>query len=115
MPAWHSGVQPTDVVSVFAPRFAAAQVEWMVTGGVAAILYGEPRLTQDIDVVVVIGARDVARFADQFPESGGEIFASRPSPLSKRAQHRQRTRRPSQFRAQCVSPPPSRTSHDHSS
>lgn len=41
----------------------------MVTGGVAAIVYGEPRLTQDIDVVVVIGTRDAPRFAAQFPES----------------------------------------------
>jgi hypothetical protein len=30
----------------------------MVAGGVAAILYGEPRLTQDIDVVVALQARD---------------------------------------------------------
>jgi len=62
-------VPPTDAVSVFAPRFAAAGVPWMVTGGVAAIVYGEPRLTQDIDVVVVIGAGEVSRFADQFPDS----------------------------------------------
>lgn len=41
----------------------------MVTGGVAAIVYGEPRLTQDLYVVVAIGAGDVSRFADQFPES----------------------------------------------
>jgi hypothetical protein len=62
-------VQPTDVVSIFAPRLAAAGVEWMVTGGVAAIVYGEPRLTQDIDVVVAMDHRDAVRFAEQFPET----------------------------------------------
>lgn len=41
----------------------------MVSGGVAAILYGEPRLTQDIDVVIALDPGDAARFAQQFPES----------------------------------------------
>lgn len=64
-----SVVRPTDAVSIFAPLFAAAGVEWMVSGGVAAILYGEPRLTQDIDVVVAMLPRDAMRFAQQFPET----------------------------------------------
>jgi len=41
----------------------------MVAGGVAAILYAEPRLTQDIDVVVALQARDAGHFANQFPET----------------------------------------------
>jgi hypothetical protein len=41
----------------------------MVSGGVAAILYGEPRLTQDIDVVVAMLPRDAMRFARQFPDT----------------------------------------------
>lgn len=32
----------TDVISLFAPPLAACGVEWMVAGGVAAIVYGEP-------------------------------------------------------------------------
>ena len=64
-----SVVRPTDVVSIFAPLFTAAGVEWMVSGGVAAILYGEPRLTQDIDVVVAMEPRDAMRFAQQFPDT----------------------------------------------
>lgn len=41
----------------------------MVAGGVAAILYGEPRLTQDLDVVVALQAHDAEHFANQFPEA----------------------------------------------
>ena len=41
----------------------------MVTGGVAAIAYGEPRLTNDVDVVVRIEPRDADRFVAPFPES----------------------------------------------
>jgi len=31
---------------------AALGIPYMVTGGVAAIVYGEPRLTNDVDIVV---------------------------------------------------------------
>ena len=60
-------LQPTDVLSVFAPRLRAAGVEWMVAGGVAAIAYGEPRFTQDLDVVLALEAVDAARLANCFP------------------------------------------------
>ncbi|WP_337172610.1 hypothetical protein [Gemmatimonas aurantiaca] len=59
---------PTDVLSVFAPRFAVAGIEWMVAGGVAAILYGEPRFTQDIDVVVEMQPHDAQRLVAAFPD-----------------------------------------------
>lgn len=40
----------------------------MVAGGVAAIVYGEPRLTQDLDIVAVIDPVKAAALASQFPE-----------------------------------------------
>jgi hypothetical protein len=40
----------------------------MIAGGVAAIVYGEPRLTQDLDVVLALTPADADRFAAQFPE-----------------------------------------------
>jgi hypothetical protein len=44
----------------------------MVTGGMAAIIYGEPRLTNDIDVVVQLPWRDAGRFAAVYPV--GEFY-----------------------------------------
>jgi hypothetical protein len=41
----------------------------MVTGGLAAIVYGEPRLTNDVDVVVQLAPADAARFLGAFPPS----------------------------------------------
>lgn len=41
----------------------------MIAGGVAAILYGEPRLTQDIDLVVALRPRDAASVSAQFPDA----------------------------------------------
>ena len=32
----------------------------MVVGGFAAIFYGEPRLTHDIDIILFLGVSDVA-------------------------------------------------------
>lgn len=40
----------------------------MIAGGIAAIVYGEPRLTQDIEVVVGLRPGDAQRVAAQFPE-----------------------------------------------
>lgn len=65
--ARYSVLQPTDVLSVFAPRLLASGVEWMVAGGVASILYGEPRLTQDLDVVLRLTTIDAARLEAAFP------------------------------------------------
>jgi len=61
-------MRPTDLIAVFAPRLDAAGIEWMIAGGVASIVYGEPRLTLDLDVVVKLTSADAARFARQFPE-----------------------------------------------
>jgi hypothetical protein len=39
----------------------------MVTGGLAAIIYGEPRLTNDVDVVVRLVPADAERLSAAFP------------------------------------------------
>lgn len=39
----------------------------MITGAAASIIYGEPRLTLDLDVVVEISAQDINRIIDAFP------------------------------------------------
>ncbi len=40
----------------------------MATGAVAAIVYGEPRLTLDLDIVLQLSVPDAARFAAAFPD-----------------------------------------------
>lgn len=42
-------------------------VRYLVSGSVAAILYGEPRLTHDVDFVVYLRADDVPRLRESFP------------------------------------------------
>jgi hypothetical protein len=56
--------------SPFAPfivRFEALGIPYMVTGSTAGIVYGEPRMTHDIDVVAQLTMRDVPAFVAAFP------------------------------------------------
>jgi hypothetical protein len=39
----------------------------MITGAVASIIYGEPRLTNDIDLVISMSPGDIETFSDGFP------------------------------------------------
>jgi hypothetical protein len=42
-------------------------VRYIVGGSVAAILYGEPRLTHDVDFIVFLRYEDIARLRQAFP------------------------------------------------
>lgn len=52
-----------DLVGLFVAPLNRAGIEYMVTGGLAAVVYGHPRLTLDVDLVVRMSARDAAVFA----------------------------------------------------
>ncbi len=59
--------EPTpDLISLFVAPLNTIGLTYMVTGSVAATMYGEPRLTNDIDLVVVLSTDDVARLAMAF-------------------------------------------------
>lgn len=42
-------------------------IRYIISGSVAAIFYGEPRLTHDVDFVAFLSAPDVAKLAKEFP------------------------------------------------
>jgi len=46
-------------------------IQYMVTGSVAAMIYGEPRITHDIDLVLQLHAEDISDFISVF---GDEEF-----------------------------------------
>jgi hypothetical protein len=56
--------------SLFEPfivRLERLGIPYFITGSMAGILYGEPRLTHDVDIVIALSSRDVHRFVDAFP------------------------------------------------
>lgn len=57
-----------DLVSTFLRPLNRAAVPYMVTGSVAATIYGEPRFTQDIDLVLRLSSADASRMADAFDD-----------------------------------------------
>lgn len=57
-----------DELSVFAQRLEALGAPYMVTGATAAILYGQPRLTNDLDVVLALGDAHRPALRSVFPE-----------------------------------------------
>lgn len=52
---------------VFISRLNALGVHYMITGSVASMIYGEPRLTHDIDLVIELNQDDAETFAEAFP------------------------------------------------
>jgi hypothetical protein len=44
-------------------------IPYCITGSVAASVYGEPRLTADVDVVVLLGSGDIPALREAFPDS----------------------------------------------
>lgn len=56
-----------DLFTLFTSRLDAAGIVYMVTGSVAAMVYGEPRLTHDVDLVVDLGEHALPAFLASFP------------------------------------------------
>lgn len=44
------------------------QIPYMIVGSIAAMIYGEPRLTHDMDLVIDILPQDAGKFVTLFPE-----------------------------------------------
>jgi len=58
-----------DLLELFVARLEDAGVHHLVTGSVAATLYGEPRATHDIDLVVALSASEAPALTAAFPEA----------------------------------------------
>ena len=60
-----------DLFSIFTARLEKVGVPYMVTGSVAGMIYGEPRLTHDVDIVCELDDAAIDRLPSLFP---GEEF-----------------------------------------
>ena len=50
-----------DLIELFVAPLERIGIRYLVTGSVAATLYGEPRATHDIDLVAILRATDGVR------------------------------------------------------
>jgi hypothetical protein len=60
-------MQPLEPFLIFTRKLNDLGVRYMVTGSTAAIYYGEPRMTNDVDIVLFLRRQDSTRFAQAFP------------------------------------------------
>jgi hypothetical protein len=67
-------MQEPNLFGLFASRLNDQKLNYMITGSVASIVYGEPRLTHDIDIVLDLDASDVNSFVAAFPT--GEFYVA---------------------------------------
>jgi hypothetical protein len=56
-----------ELYQIFIEIFNSLGLRYMVTGAAASIVYGEPRLTNDIDLVLDLTSAEVETFLDSFP------------------------------------------------
>lgn len=56
-----------NLYRIFLSRLEKYNMPYIVTGAVASVIYGEPRLTNDIDLVVELKDKDAQKIIDAFP------------------------------------------------
>ena len=69
-----------SLIALFVRPLNELRIPYLVTGGVASVIYGEPRFTRDIDIVVALRPHDARRFAggwsaDEFYVPPVEVIA----------------------------------------
>lgn len=62
-------MQEPDLYSLFTEKLNKAGIPYAITGSVASIIYGEPRMTHDIDIVIEVAADWAEEFLNSFPIS----------------------------------------------
>lgn len=60
-------MQPLDLLGLFTAPLDALGLRYFVTGSLASLVYGEPRLTHDADLVVELADADAPRLEAAFP------------------------------------------------
>jgi hypothetical protein len=73
-PPGDSRMEPSDLLRVVANVFETLGLRYFVTGSTVTIFFGEPRFTNDIDIVVNLPESQVIEFCRQFPKN--EFYVS---------------------------------------
>lgn len=58
-----------SLISIFVAPLNRARIEYIVTGGLASVVYGHPRLTVDVDLVLGLDPPNAEQFAALWPSS----------------------------------------------
>lgn len=61
-------MQEVNLIKLFTDKLNQLNIPYCITGSVATIIYGQPRLTHDIDIVVNLQISLISRLFDLFPK-----------------------------------------------
>jgi len=56
-----------DLIELFVRPLHQLEIRYLISGSVAAMIYGEPRFTNDIDLILFLRAPDVERLRAAYP------------------------------------------------
>ena len=57
-----------DLFTLFTRPLNEAGLAYFVTGSVASMIYGEPRLTIDVDIILTLAQADLKKLTAAFPK-----------------------------------------------
>jgi hypothetical protein len=77
-----------ELFLLFVRPLNRAGIRYVVTGSVAAIFYGEPRLTHDVDFIVFLSEADIDALTNSFPSA--DFYVPPPETISAEARREQR-------------------------
>jgi hypothetical protein len=60
-------MEQVEVFTIFTERLEQAGINYMATGSVASMLYGIPRFTHDLDLVIDLRSNQIKNIEDAFP------------------------------------------------
>ena len=69
-------MEPSDLLRFVVSVLERLGTRYFITGSTVTIFYGEPRFTNDIDVVVDLAESSVDTFCQQFPEQDFYVSAN---------------------------------------
>ncbi len=61
-------MEPYDLLKYMITAFEKLKIRYFITGSIASMFYGEPRFTNDIDVVADIREEHISGLLRLFPE-----------------------------------------------
>ena len=59
-----------DLIELFVRPLNQLGIHYLVSGSVAAMLYGEPRVTHDIDLIVFLRSENLVQLPEAYPAPG---------------------------------------------
>jgi hypothetical protein len=69
-------MEPSELLRFVVSVLERLGIRYFVTGSTVTIFYGEPRFTNDIDIVADLSADQVEEFCGQFPEDDFYVSAA---------------------------------------